>query len=207
MKRVLPVLLLLCATGAQAQLYKWVGPDGKVSYSDVPPAKATVPVEKKPVPGGSGANAALPYELAEAVKQHPVTLYTAAKCTPCDDGRVLLIKRGIPFTEKTVTSSEDMQKMRQAGGDKQLPLLVVGRNTMSGFETTAWSNTLTSAGYPVTSILPKNYQQAAAEPAAPAPPPKKPEEKPPVTENATPPEARPAAPLPPTPGTPPGFRF
>ena len=34
--------ILLLATSAQAQLYKSIGPDGKVTYSDTPPATGNV---------------------------------------------------------------------------------------------------------------------------------------------------------------------
>src|ERR1700738_4357520 len=124
--RTLSLLVLLsCMTSAHAQLYKSVGPDGKVMYSDTPPVEAKR-VEAKSVASGASGSSGLPYELSEAVKKSPVTLYTGAKCIPCEDGRNLLNARGIPFTEKSVSSSEDVARLRQAGGDTQLPLLIVG---------------------------------------------------------------------------------
>lgn len=175
MKRVLlqtcSVLLLLCAASAHAQLYKWVGPDGKVTYSDAPPPKSATRVEtKSPTIGGASA-ADFPYELSEAMKNQPVTLYTTNNCIPCDDARKMLKERGIPFNEKTVNSNEDIAKFREAGGDGQLPLLTVGRSRERGFEPGAWNNILTAAGYPENSKLPKNYSNPPAEAAAPAPKP------------------------------------
>ncbi|MGH8807545.1 MAG: DUF4124 domain-containing protein [Noviherbaspirillum sp.] len=171
MKRALQfssALLLLGAAAAHAQLYKSVGPDGKVTYSDTPPQSAAR-VETKALPLG-GANAAdLPFELAETMKGHPVTLYTTRNCIPCDEGRKLLSERGIPFGEKTVNSGEDVAQFRKLGGDSQLPLLMVGRNGERGFEAGAWNAALTSAGYPETSKLPKSYRNPPAEAAAPAP--------------------------------------
>ncbi len=175
MKRVLlqscSVLLLMYTALAQAQLYKWVGPDGKVTYSDVPPPKSATHVETKSLAAGGAGTADLPYELAEAVKNQPVTLYTTSNCGPCDDGRKMLKERGIPFGEKTVSSNEDIAKFREAGGDGQLPLLTVGRSKERGFESSAWNRALTAAGYPESSKLPKNYVNPPAEAAAPAPKP------------------------------------
>jgi glutaredoxin len=171
MKRVLQLstaLLLLAAATAQAQLYKSVGPDGKVIYSDSPPSSATR-VETKALAVRGASTADLPFELAEAMKSHPVTLYTSRNCVPCDEGRKMLSERGIPFGEKTVNSGEDVSQFRKMGDESQLPLLVVGRNKERGFEAGAWNSALTSAGYPESSKLPKSYRNPPAEAAAPAP--------------------------------------
>ncbi|MBS0308032.1 MAG: DUF4124 domain-containing protein, partial [Proteobacteria bacterium] len=73
--------MLLTAITAQAQMYKWVGPDGKVNYTDTPPPKSAQKVEQKNLDGSSGVDTAnLPYELAQAVKNSPVTLYSTPKC-------------------------------------------------------------------------------------------------------------------------------
>jgi glutaredoxin len=168
-KKLSFLLTLLLAAGVQAQqLYKWVGPDGKVTYSDTPPPSAAKQVEKKAVTGSGIATSNLPYELAETVRNSPVTLYTSTPCAPCDAGRALLTSRGIPFSEKTVTTSEDAARLRQAGGDEQLPLLVVGRNKHKGFSSGEWTSSLTAVGYPQTSKLPPSYRNPPAEAAAPA---------------------------------------
>ena len=132
------LFLLACTAGAHAQLYKSVGPDGKTTYSDTPPSSTAKHVDTKPIGSGNTGGINLPYEVAEAVKNNPVTLYTGTKCLPCDDGRTLLTTRGIPFNEKTVSSNEDIVRLRQAGGNTQLPLLIVGRTKQQGFEPGGW---------------------------------------------------------------------
>src|SRR5258706_11480021 len=119
MKRTLPwlsIAVFLFATSAHAQLYKWVGEDGKVTYSDTPPPKTAKKVERKSLGGGGTDTSDFPFELAEAVKANPVTLYTTTKCVPCDDGRKLLQGRGVPFSEKTVNSNADAERLKQVGG-------------------------------------------------------------------------------------------
>src|SRR5438445_7188128 len=153
---------LLASTGAQAELYKSIGPNGKVTYSDTPPASGTV-IDKKSLASNSDGDAsALPYELAQAQKNSPVTLYTSDKCTPCDDGRQLLNNRGIPFSEKTVTSNNDIARLKEIGGDSQLPLLLIGRSKERGFEPGAWNAALSAAGYPQNNQLPKTYRNEQA---------------------------------------------
>jgi glutaredoxin len=176
MKRTLPLwalLFSLCAANANAQLYKWVGPDGKVTYTDSPPpASASAKrVETKSLGTGEVNTTGLPYELSEAVKGSPVTLYTTQNCAPCDDARKLLSARGVPFAERTVTSNEDIALFRKSIGDSQLPVLLVGRNKVRGFEPGGLNAALTAAGYPETSKLPKSYRNPPAEAAAPAPKP------------------------------------
>lgn len=160
------LLSLLASAGAHAQLYKSVGPDGKVSYGDKPPTSAAR-VEEKAVGNGSTATTTFPFELGEAARKHPVTLYTAANCGACDDGRKALKARGIPFAERTVETNADIDQLKQAGGGKELPFLVVGNQRQTGYESETWSRTLTIAGYPSNSHLPRTYRYPPAQSAAP----------------------------------------
>ncbi len=175
MKRQLSALflsLLLPAVASQAQVYKWVGPDGKVQFSDKPPPeKTTKGLEKRTV--GSSANDLVnfPKDLATATTTNPVTYYVAANCAPCNTGRNFLKKNGIPFAEKTVVSAEDSDKLKQVtGSDTQLPALVVGSQKVIGLDTDEYRRVLTVAGYPETNKLPKDYQYPAPAPAAPPKP-------------------------------------
>lgn len=204
--RTCSLLLLLCAASAHAQLYRWVGPDGKVTYSDTPPPKTAKQVETKSLTSSSVNTADFPFELAEAVRNSPVTLYTTRDCPPCEDARQFLNGRGVPYKEKTVNTPEDINLFRQISTDNQLPLLTVGRAKERGYEPGAWRNVLTNAGYPESSKLPKSYRNPPAEAAAPAP-------KPVAKENGTAttgnvgnaPQATDVPP--PTGNAPPGFRF
>ena len=96
---------------AQAQqVYRIVGPDGKVTFSDQPPpAASTAKVSAaKSSPASGVAFAGLPFELKQVANKYPVTLYSGDNCGPCGAARSLLTSRGIPFTEKTVTTAEDV---------------------------------------------------------------------------------------------------
>jgi glutaredoxin len=203
MRKFSLLLVLFWSANAQAQqLYKWVGPDGKVTYSDIPPPPAAKQVETKSVSFGGGTVSNLPFELAETVRNNPVALYTSPQCAPCDAGRALLTSRGVPFSEKTVATNEDIARLRQVGGDAQLPLLVVGRNKQKGFESSAWSAALTSAGYPENSKLPPSYRNPPPEAAA--PPAKTVAAKQVSAEQA---QTKPEDVPPPAGNAPPGFRF
>jgi glutaredoxin len=202
--KLLPAALLCCAALAHAQLYKSVGPDGRVTYSDTPPAAAKQ-VETRPLPSGSAAAAPLPYALAQVAKAQPVTLYTTNNCAPCDAARSLLVARGVPYAEKTVTSNDDIAALRSAGGDAQLPLLTIGRSREKGFEEGAWHTALSAAGYPLASQLPAGWRNPAPQSAAPRSAPKTADKPPAAAAPAGPTSASEAPPA--TGKAPPGFRF
>lgn len=200
------LLALSCAGTAQAQLYKWVDSNGKTTYSDLPPPKSARQLEKSTPKSTDAGTATLPYALAEASKNYPVTLFTGAQCAPCAEARDFLKNRGIPFAEKSVTSNADIAILRQISGDAQLPVLLIGRNKQLGFESDAWNLALSAAGYPPDNKLPANYRFAPAEPAAPkAPARAEKSEQPAATGSRAVPET--SQRLPATGNAPPGFRF
>lgn len=164
---------LLLVGAAHAQVYRVVGPDGKVTFSDKPPAQAAQPAASGRA-AASGGGAALPYQLNQTVQRYPVTLYTSSTCAPCNSGRNLLVNRGVPFTEKTVETNDDIAALQRLAGNNSLPLLTIGGQQLKGFSDSEWSQYLDAAGYPKASQLPASYRRAAATPlvartAAPAP--------------------------------------
>jgi len=163
---VLGVALLVIAEAAAAQMYKWKDEHGVTHYGDTPPprVKSEVLRTDKQAPARAPI---LPYELARAVQAAPVVLYTTARCDACDEGRSLLRTRGIPFSERTVNTEQDQQQLEKlSGGKSELPLLLVGSRTITGFQASAWNEALSWAAYPRQKMLPPTYQFAAPTPAA-----------------------------------------
>jgi glutaredoxin len=148
------------------QIYRIVGRDGGITYSDTPPRESG-PVAKSagaPAPTSAGTDAGLPFELRQVSARYPVTLYTGPGCAPCASGRTLLSSRGIPFAEKTVSTNEDIEALKRIAGAPSLPVLAIGGQQLKGFSENEWIQFLDAAGYPKTSQLPTNY---SAPPAAP----------------------------------------
>ena len=158
--------LALMAGSAAAQVYRSVGPDGRVVYSDKPPAanaRDNPPAGAAGAGGGTSASG-LPYQLNQVAQRFPVTLYSGKDCAPCDSGRNLLVNRGIPFTEKTVNTDADVKALQRLTGDTNLPVATVGGQRLSGFSDAEWSQYLDAAGYPKSSQLPSTYRRPAAAP-------------------------------------------
>lgn len=161
--------LMLWVGSASAQMFKWKDEKGVVHFSDTPPPASAKQVNVKSFSGVDGGTP-LPYELAQSARNHPVTLYTMVGCGPCDQGRNLLLARGVPFSEKTVNTPDDQDRLKAAGGSTTLPLLTVGPVKLSGFQEDAWGAALTNADYPMQSRLPRGYHHSIS--AASPPPPK-----------------------------------
>ena len=174
------------AAGPSFALYKVVGPDGKVTYTDRPPSAAegrASPINART--GASDSGSSLPAELRQAVSRYPVTLYTIATgCEPCAEARELLRKRGIPFSERQVITGEDSEAFQKLTGGRDAPVLAIGAQQLKGLDAQTWGGYLDAAGYPRESKLPPGYafaspqplterqaaaQRPAAAPATPAP--------------------------------------
>ncbi len=184
--------------------YKVVEPDGRVVYTDrPPPAGKAQPLRlstgESSAPGASQTET-LPYELRQVAGRFPVTMYTAASCSACDQARSYLRQRGIPFTEKTISTPADTRAWEQLALGSEVPVLRIGQQVHRGFPQGSVASDLDLAGYPPSSRLPASYRgwepsslAAAAPPALPSPPPA--------------PKRVEPAPLPPQEPAPGGIRF
>jgi glutaredoxin len=142
------------------QIYKSIDKNGRVTYSEIPPT----PGSENKLTGESVQNAALPYALQQVVNRYPVTLYTATDCAPCISARLMLTQRGVPFTERTISSNEDVAAYKKINNDNNFPLATIATQQLKGYEETEWTKYLDAAGYPKTSTLPRNYRHAEATP-------------------------------------------
>ena len=160
------LLSLLVPAHAQT-IFRGVEPDGHTIFADKPPGgSAKVSVLTLGKKSAETTGAALPYELRQVVSKYPVTLYSASNCTPCDLGRTLLRARGIPFTEKTVQTNEDVQALQRISRENSLPFLSIGAQQIKGYSEAEWVQFFNAAGYPQTSALPSSYRNPAATPLA-----------------------------------------
>jgi glutaredoxin len=198
----------LSFSAAAQQMYRSVGPDGKVTFSDQPPpttgnSKVTAARSGRFTGDGPSGNSTIPAELRPVATRYPVTLFASKTCgAPCDSARTLLNTRGIPFTEKTIDSSEDIESLRRLMGETVMPSVTIGGQQLKGFSDQEWTQYLDAAAYPKNSVLPANFRNPAPTPmvarapvAAPAP----------AAEAA--PAAAPARAAAPAPANPAGIKF
>jgi glutaredoxin len=162
------LLGLLCAAAvALAQQYRWVDDQGRPHYSDTPPAKTKTVTKAEAKAPRPPEDPPPPYAVQRVMNDFPVTLFTAPSCTElCEKARTSLNKRGIPFTEVQVETDESRERVKALTGAVAVPVLVVGRSVLNGYEPLGIQNLLDSAGYPKEGDVPARSQRAPVAPAA-----------------------------------------
>ena len=177
----LAVLAAPALADAQSSVYRGVDKNGKVQYSDTPPPEDVKSLTQKRMGGGTVEVSQMPYATQIAMQKFPVTMYGASNCGDlCRQGRDLLVKRGIPYSERDVNNAPDAEAVKKLIGAIEVPVLLVGDSKVKGYEESAWNGALDSAGYPRTALpgqVPPKAPPAAPRkadtppPAAPEPPP------------------------------------
>ena len=163
-------VLMLATVLAHAELYRWVDAEGKVHYSDTPPAPNVKSFERRRAGGGKPGEAPLPYTLQQAVKNFPVTLYTTECGDACSRARKLLTKRGVPYTEMDANDEAARVELRKLiGPNLEVPVLKIGSKVVKGIEEGQWNTALDSAGYPTSAMIPPQPPRKKPPKSAPGP--------------------------------------
>jgi glutaredoxin len=141
---------VLAATPAAADtLYKSVGKDGRITYSDKPPAEDRV---EKTLRSESLPNTALPaatYSYVEQLRKNKtsapartnsVVLFTAPWCGYCKQAKAYLSGKGIAFQEIDIDTRSGMTAFAEAGGGGGVPLLIAAGQSVQGFSPAAYDS-------------------------------------------------------------------
>lgn len=154
---LLLVLSASAATTAANTLYKSVGPNGVVSYSDQPPTDATqakvINFDDLPItvlPTFSAPDTA-PTLVERARKlwaswtttktkapSSGVVLYTTRSCGYCKQAKAYLEGKSIKYQEIDVDTKSGNAQYAQAGGGKGVPMIVVAGKNVNGFSPAAY---------------------------------------------------------------------
>lgn len=150
--------LVTVCSAADAQ-FRWRDASGQVNYGDFPPgdARELTRVDARAPSAASDDSVALPFELRRAKAQYPVVLYSGDTCQPCDNARIFLRQRGVPYSERFVETPEDGAELKRITGLEKVPVMTIGRDVHGGFRPSDWSRALDLAGYPTESKLPTGY--------------------------------------------------
>lgn len=152
-------MLCFVSLAAAQQLYRWTDERGRVHITDTPPPPSAKSVQRKNYGSRPSDSGQTSYELAQAMKDFPVTLYTATSCQePCADARAMLNRRGVPFKEVQVSDGASADELKRVSGGEQVPVLVVGRSVHTGFLQSAYDALLDSARYPKAGSVPPRAQ-------------------------------------------------
>jgi len=134
------LMLFFCTSSmSMAEIYKWTDANGKVHFSDKPPANKNVETidEQRLASRASSYTQAeikiLPTDSSAYQKNQKLIMYTTSSCGYCAKAREYFAKQRIPFKEKNIETSEKYHRQFKKIGGKGVPVILWGKNKMNGF--------------------------------------------------------------------------
>lgn len=153
MKRCLVIIALLALPSvAGAEMYRWVGEDGSVTYRDTPPPagkkRAQVKVyadgDFEPAPPRQAAAGRAPARkvsgthVAERKRfDGTVELYVTSWCGYCRKAQEYLKSRQVPYVAYDIEKDPAAARRHKELGGRGVPLIVIGDKRISGFSAEA----------------------------------------------------------------------
>lgn len=148
---VVAAVAAVAAGPASAQsVYRYVGPDGRVVYSDRPPPADVKNVQTKRL-GANYVETSEPSITAQmAAERFPATLFTFECGEVCQNAEGLLNRRGVPFAMVDVQKDEQgLVRLKALTGEESAPVLTLGdKIVVKGYSESRWQAALDEAGYP-----------------------------------------------------------
>lgn len=142
-------IALLCALPAVAGVYKWKDKDGRMHYSDKPPADVKADPVRAPVSSIKGPAVVsdfTPKAAATPASNTKVRLFTTQACGYCKKAKAFLNARGTSYEELDVEASPAAYDEYQALGGRGVPVIQVGGKRMNGFNREQLEGMLQQAG-------------------------------------------------------------
>lgn len=116
---------------AIAEIYKWIDADGNVQFSDSAPSdqlakKLNLEINSVSIPKVS-------VDPNSTSTSRRVIIYTTVWCSYCKKAKKFMRKNKIAFTEYDIEKSARAKKEYDRLNGHGVPLIVVGKKTLSGF--------------------------------------------------------------------------
>lgn len=148
---VASLTLAMPATAADT-VYKVVGPNGEITYSDKPPADRSRAntLEFRNLPSSPLPAHVLRFReqleksaegrinAARASRESDTVLFTASWCGHCKRAKTHLAAAQINYVEHDIESVDGMRAFISAGGTGGVPLLVAGDRRIQGYSAPAY---------------------------------------------------------------------
>jgi glutaredoxin len=126
-----------------AQVYYWVDENGIKHYSDTAPENRKGlrdfrVIENGPDSQTSSETDALSDSSAlqdpQKIVMPPVKIYTTSWCKYCKRAKAWMNQNAVPYEEFDIEQSKENNRQYKALGGKSVPLILVGKRRMSGWD-------------------------------------------------------------------------
>jgi len=148
---VIAATLLAAPVVFADNIYRSLGPDGRVTYSDQPPTTGKVQkvysfdnLPASPVPEATqryreGLESGMKQRLAgQTVVASGTRLYSAAWCGYCRKAKAYLGQKGIGYQEIDIDTAAGREDFARSVGGGGIPLLLHNGQRVQGFTTVAY---------------------------------------------------------------------
>lgn len=129
-------LLVFLSSFVSAEIYKWVDEKGRVHFGDSP--KQNVKAEKVSVRVNSYKNVTVEsndlFFQDSSPTSQKVIMYSSSWCGYCKKAKRYFQKQQISFVEYDIEEDLRAKQRFDALGGRGVPLILVGKQKMSGFD-------------------------------------------------------------------------
>jgi glutaredoxin len=144
------LIVLMCAlplVAHAATLYKSIGPDGNIVYSDQPPQTGKVertfnfsnlPVSVVPDSTAAAAKDAGPTARPAATGAKQPVLYMAKWCGYCRQAEAYLAEKKISYQKHDIDTPDGNRAFAATGSGRGIPVILVGAQKVQGYSRPAY---------------------------------------------------------------------
>ena len=148
MKTTIALCAFLVSIPASAQqIYRVVGADGRVQYTDKPPAGAAASPVRSRINSYGGTPTVSGTAAPAAAARPEVTMFATSWCPYCRKAQAYFARHGIRYTHVDIEKSQGGRAEYDRLGGRGVPVILVGGQRMNGFSEERLSEMLKSAGY------------------------------------------------------------
>jgi glutaredoxin len=165
LRGILLLLLIVLSASVQADtVYKSIGPDGKVVYSDKPPAgdgklEKTMDIKNLPATPMPASVERFREEMLKSMKSKQAdaskpgksgvpVLFMAQWCRFCKQAEAYMAERHIAYTAQDIDTQSGMRAMVEAGLSGGIPILLLNAQTgqkLRGYSKAAYDSVFGAA--------------------------------------------------------------
>jgi len=130
MNKILCLLILFLPATVYAEIYKTVDENGRVIFTDKPTAKAEqIEVNVNSVEG----SATVSNNPSTSSSGGKVVMFSTSWCGVCKTAKKYMSNNGISYKEYDIEKNSNAHRKFKSLGGNGVPLIVVGKQIMSGF--------------------------------------------------------------------------